>query len=271
MYSPIQQTLWEKFWGDGGNIENSPSFWWFETLTHAFSPYQFNPFNFNPLRDVLEKSVDFDKLHACRCTNLFISATNVRTGKARIFRNEEITLDVVLASACLPFLFQAVEIGDGSYWDGGYMGNPALHPLFYHVESPDIVIVHINPLFRHEIPKTAPDITDRINEISFNSSLLAELRSIAFVTKLLEEGWLKDEYRSKFKQILIHSIKTDEHLGELGLSSKFNCDWEFLTHLRDLGREAAAQWLGENFIHIGKRATVDLRSQYLGMGAQDGG
>ena len=270
LHSPVKLLPWERLWGNNP-VENSVSFWLFETWTHAFSPYQFNPFDFNPLRDVLSKSVDFEQIHRCKCTNLFINATNVRTGKLRVFRNEEITQEVILASACLPVLFQAVEVGNTYYWDGGYMGNPALFPLFYEADSRDIIVVHINPMFRYDIPTTAPDIADRINEISFNSSLLAEFRAIAFVTKLVDEGWLKDEHRSKFKQILVHSIKADEALDGLTIASKFNCDWDFLTDLRDKGRATAEQWLGENFIHLNKRSTVDVRAEYLGMGDQDGG
>ncbi|MGH8592431.1 MAG: patatin-like phospholipase family protein [Gammaproteobacteria bacterium] len=240
------------------------SFLLFETWTRLFSPYQFNPFNFNPLRQVLSESVDFEKLVMCKSTNLFINTTNARTGRVRVFRNEEITLDVVLASACLPFLFQAVEIDGEHYWDGGYTGNPPLHPLFYHTQSRDVVILHINPMYQESIPTQAPEIANRINEISFNSSLLKELRAIAFVNKLLEEGWLKDEYRSKLKHVLVHSIHADSALGDLTLASKFNCDWNFLTELRDRGRQTAEQWLDQNFEHIGERATVDLREEYLG-------
>jgi NTE family protein len=175
---------------------------------------------------------------------------------------------VVLASACLPFLFQAVEIEGAAYWDGGYMGNPALFPLFYHTDSRDIIILHINPVFVGTIPKTAVDINDRINQISFNSSLIKELRSIAFVTKMIEEGWLKEEYRSKLRHMLVHSIRADEALDGTGVASKFNSDWKFLTELRDRGRATAEQWLAENYIHLGKRGTVDLREEFLGGSSQ---
>ncbi len=268
MYSPMRQMPWEKFWGNGWNIDHSWAFLVFETATRMLSPYQFNPGNFNPLKDVLVKSVDFDKLVACRCTNLFISATNVRSGKPRVFRNHQITLDVVLASACLPYLFQAVEIDGEHYWDGGYMGNPALFPLFYHTEARDIIIIHINPMISDKLPKNAADITDRINEITFNSSLLKEMRAIAFVTKLLEDGWLKKEYCSKLKHVLVHSILADGVLSDLSVSSKFNCNWDFLTYLRDRGRETAAEWLERNYDDVGKRATVDLRKEFLGLGSQ---
>lgn len=264
MYSPIKLLPWE-MWQGNGNVDHSLSFWLFETMTRLWSPYQFNPFNINPLRNVLLEAVDFDELHACKCTTLFISATNVRTGKIKIFRNEEITPDVVLASACLPLLFQAVEIDGEHYWDGGFMGNPALFPLFYHVNSSDVIILHINPMIQDELPTDPVNIQDRLNEITFNSSLLKELRAVAFVTKLLDEGWLKEEYRSRLKHVLVHSIRADEALMDMSVSSKFNCDWRFLQGLRDKGRDLAARWLDENYRHIGVRSTVDLHNEYLGL------
>ncbi len=261
MFSPVRASGWDAALGLG--LEQSPSYILFETLTRTFSPYQFNPFNFNPLRDVLAKNVDIDAIHACNRVELFICATNVRTGQPRIFRNREVTLDAVLASACLPFLFQAVEIDGEHYWDGGYMGNPALYPLF-HNQSRDIVIVHINPIFRPQLPTTAPEIQNRLNEITFNSSLLRELRAIAFVTKLIEQDWLKDEHRDKLKHILVHSIRADEALADLTVASKFRTDWAFLCSLRDLGRAAAARWLERTYEHLGHHSTVDLKSEYLG-------
>ncbi len=266
LYSPIKSQPWDQLWSNGTG--RSLLFMAFEAWTKVLSPYQFNPFNFNPLREVLSRSVDFERLTACQCTNLFISATNVRTGRVRVFTNQEMSLDVVLASACLPFLFQAVEIQGAYYWDGGYMGNPALFPLFYHTESRDIVILHINPMYSDDLPTGAPEIQDRINEITFNSSLIKELRAISFVTKLLEEGWLKEEYRSRLRHMLVHSIRADDALAGLSVSSKFDSDWEFLTDLRDRGRETAAHWLAENFIHLGKRATVNLHEEFLGSSSQ---
>ncbi len=261
-FSPVRASQWESALGLG--LEQSPSYFLFETITRTFSPYQFNPFGFNPLRDVLAKSVDFEAVHACSCVELFICATNVRTGQPRIFRNREVTLEAVLASACLPFLFQAVEIGGEHYWDGGYMGNPALFPLIYHTASRDIVIVHINPILRPQLPTTAPEIQNRLNEITFNASLLKELRAIAFVTKLIEQKWVKDEYRDQLKHLLVHSIRADEALCDLTVASKFRTDWPFLCRLRDLGRDAAAQWLERTYDHLGHHSTVDLRSEYLG-------
>ncbi len=265
-YSPLALTPVEKMFGV--LPEQSWSYVAVESLTRTFSPYQLNPLNLNPLRDVLAACVDFEELKRCECSKLFLSATNIRTGNVRVFSTEEISIDAVLASACLPFLFQAIEIEGASYWDGGYMGNPSLFPLFYNTDSRDVVVVHINPIFCADIPKSAAEIADRVNEITFNSALLKEFRAIAFVTKLLEDGWIKDEYRAKLRHMLIHSIRADDALNTLGAASKANCDWRFLTDLRDRGRATAEQWLVENYIHLGKRATVDLVSEYLNPGRQ---
>ena len=234
-----------------------------DSLSHAISPYQFNPFNYNVLRDILVKQVDFDELKQCKSNNLFISATNVRTGKVRIFNNPELSVDVVMASSCLPNLFQAVKIEDEFYWDGGYMGNPSIFPLFYHGKTKDVIIVHINPMVRSKLPTNSNEIMNRINEITFNSSLLHEFRAIAFVNKLLEEGWVKDEYKHNLHHILVHSIRADEALHDFDVSSKFDTHWHFLTSLRDLGRIEAKKWLDTNFNHLGKKSTIDLRREFL--------
>jgi NTE family protein len=210
-------------------------------------------------------------LEKCQTTKLFLSTTNVRTGKVRVFRTEEITSDVVMASACLPMLFQAVKIGNDHFWDGGYMGNPALFPLFYHTQSRDLLVVHINPIEREELPTTAADIMNRLNEITFNSSLLKEMRAIAFVTKLIEEDWLQEEHKGKLKQLIMHSIRAEGVLSDLSVASKFNTDWHFLLYLRDLGRDEAGKWLKHNFASIGKRSTIDVRSEFLDLGTHHAG
>ncbi len=237
----------------------------FDTMTRTFSPYEFNPLNINPLHDLLTESVDFEGLRSHCSTKLFLSATNVRSGRVRVFESKDVSADVVMASACLPFLFQAVEIDGEHYWDGGYVGNPALFPFFYNCESRDVMIVHINPMARDEVPKTAPDILNRINEISFNSSLLDELRAINFVSRLIEQEWLKDEYKDRLRQILVHSVRADGVFADLPVSSKFDVSWSFLTTLRDRGRVEADRWLEANRDDIGHKSTVDLESQYLGL------
>jgi NTE family protein len=259
MISPLQPTLFERL-QHNHSLENSPAFVMFDLVSRLYSPYQFNPLNYNPLRQVLEQTVDFEMLRRQSAVKLFLSATNVRTGKVKVFGNDEVTADAVLASACLPFMFQAVSINGESYWDGGYMGNPAIFPLIYKCESRDIVILHINPIERMETPTTARDILNRINEISFNSSLMREMRAIAFVTKMIDDGIIEE---GRMKRMLIHAIEAQDFMRELGVSSKLNADWEFLTHLRDVGRERAERWLETNFDALNQRTSVDLRAAYL--------
>jgi NTE family protein len=261
-YSPVKQMPWEKMM-HGYNLDQAWASEMFKMVTHSFSPYQLNPMNFNPLREVLEACVDFEELDRSQKTKLFLSATNVRSGKVRVFHTHEITADVVLASACLPYLFQAVEIAGEYYWDGGYMGNPVLYPLFYHTDSRDVVIVHINPIERPGPPTMSNDIFNRINEITFNSSLIKELRSVFFVQKLIDQGWIKDEYKEQLKYVLIHSIRADTALSDLSVSSKFANDWAFLTMLRDRGRSYAAAWLEHHFDDLGVRSSVDLKKEFL--------
>jgi NTE family protein len=240
----------------------SPIFSLIDFVTRVLSPYQFNPANYNPLRDVVEQSIDFDVLRQPDCpVKLFLSATNVRTGKVKIFAGKEISASAVMASACLPTMFHAVEIDGEAYWDGGYMGNPALFPLIYNCKSTDIVTVHINPLLRKEIPRAAGDILNRINEISFNSSLMREMRAVSFVTKLITQNRIVD---GELKQVLIHSIADDEFMGALGPKSKFNAaDWDFLIFLRDQGRKCAGDWLAKNFVKLGVESSVDIDKMYL--------
>ncbi len=259
MFSPLQPTPMDRLFHNH-SLEMSPAFMMMDIMTRVFSPYEVNPFNHNPLRKALESSVDFEKLRADSPVRLFLSATNVRQGKVRVFKKDEITADAVLASACLPFMFQAVEIDGEPYWDGGYMGNPALFPLIYECDSRDIVVVHINPIMRSETPKTARDILNRINEISFNSSLMREMRAISFVTKMIDDETITD---NKMKRMLVHSIEAEDFMRKLGVSSKMNADWEFLTHLRDIGRECAEDWLERNYDDLGQQTTVDLAAKYL--------
>lgn len=236
----------------------------FRTLANSFSPYQFNPLNLNPLREVLVQQIDFERLHRQSKIKLFLTATNVRSGKGKVFGIEEkIAPEMVLASACLPQLFQAVEVNGEHYWDGGYMGNPVLYPLFYHTQSSDVIVVHVNPIAREALPMSARDIFNRVNEISFNSSLIKEFRAICFVQKLMEEGWIKDEFMGKLKYVLMHSIRADQALLDLPVNSKFNSDWSFLIQLRDRGRACAATWLEQHFDALGLRSSVDLKHEFL--------
>lgn len=237
--------------------------WMMESFTRTFSPYQFNPLNVNPLRDLLAACVDFEALQRCQEVKLFLCATNVRSGKARIFNNAAISIDAVMASACLPHMFQAVEIDGEHYWDGGYMGNPVLYPLFYETDTRDVVVVMVNQMWRDEVPTTSAEIEDRVSEISFNSSLMREMRAVEFVSRQLSEGWLKPEYAKRMRHVLIHLIRADADMGKLAAASKISTDWKFLTGLRDLGRASAGEWLQENHASLGKRSTVDLRREFL--------
>ena len=242
------------------SLDHSPMFQMADLMTRIFSPYQLNPFDFNPLKDILEKTIDFEKLRKHSPIKLHLCATNVETCKVRIFENEEITVDTILASACLPFMFKAVEIEGEYYWDGGYMGNPAIYPLIYSCGSHDVVIVHINPIVRKGVPTSAPEILNRLNEVSFNSSLMREMRAIAFVEKLIHDGKVKD---GDMKRMHIHSIRSDEAMSFHDASSKLNTNWNFLTHLRDEGRETAKEWLDKNYAKIGKESSVDIRKEFL--------
>ncbi len=235
----------------------------FETWARMLSPYQFNPWNFDPLRRVIERNVDFDALKRDGCLKLFVCATNVRSGKVKIFGNDELTSDAVLASACLPQLFKAVEIDGEAYWDGGYMGNPALYPLFYRTDSRDIVIVHVNPIRREDVPRTPEDIAIRVNEITFNSSLMREMRAIEFAARLVEQGWLKDEYADRLKRMYVHSIRDDAGMAEFGVASKLSPDRRLLDDLFARGHATSQAWLDQHFKDLGQRDSVNVRAEFL--------
>jgi NTE family protein len=257
---PLQPSPFDRMLGDH-TLNWSPVFSLMGFVTRVLSPYEFNPADYNPLRDVVEQSIDFDVLQRPDCpVKLFLSATNVRTGKMKVFAGKEIVASAVMASACLPTMFHAVEIDGEAYWDGGYMGNPALFPLIYNCKSTDIVIVHINPLFRKEVPRAAGDILNRINEISFNSSLMREMRAVSFVTRLVTEKRIVGE---ELPHVRIHSISDDEFMGALSSASKYNADWDFLIFLRDQGRKCAGDWLAKNFVKLGIESSVDIDSLYL--------
>jgi NTE family protein len=239
------------------------AFNWFDQLSRTFSPYQLNPLNFNPLKNILNEMIDFNELQSNKDIKLFICATNVRSGESKIFENHELSSDVLCASAALPNLFQAVEVNGEQYWDGGYMGNPSLWPLFYQATTPDILIVHVNPIYRPEIPKDAQAIENRVNEITFNSSLMKELRSIAFVQKLVRDDMLKPAYKKDYRDMLLHAIRSEEVMRDLNISSKFDTSWNFLVKLRDMGRRSAHEWIKHNYDKIGNEATIDIQKDYL--------
>jgi NTE family protein len=230
---------------------------WTDAIAQRFSPSEMNPLDINPLRDAIEALIDFDRVRACTDVEIFISATNVWTGKVAIFKRRELTADHLMASACLPTVFQAVEIDGVPYWDGGYMGNPALFPLFHETMTDDILLVQINPLERRQTPRTVSEIHDRLNEITFNGNLLRELRAVAFVKRLIEEGKLSpDEY----KNVHMHRIDASGELDEYDAASKRKAEWDLFVQLRDAGRRAAESWLAAHYGAIGVRGTLDVES-----------
>ncbi|GJE02269.1 patatin-like phospholipase family protein [Methylobacterium isbiliense] len=223
------------------------------------SPYSANPLNINPLKRALEETVDFAALRAADTAPLFISATNVWTGKIAVFEGRDLTPDHVMASACLPTVFQAVEIDGVPYWDGGYLGNPPLYPLYHGAETRDILLVQINPVERRETPRTPEAIRDRLNEITFNGNLLRELRAIDFVQGLIEDGALKPE---QYRPVRLHRIDGSGGLDDYGAATKLKPQWPFLQSLRDAGRAAGQAWLARHFDAVGRESTLDLRAMY---------
>lgn len=258
--SPLQHAPCQKFFGLW-NMDWSPGYIFFDVLTRLFSPYQTNPLNVNPLQEIVKKSVDFDRIRQCDAIKLFIAATSVTTGQAKIFGTSEITADAIMASACLPFMFQAVEIKDDYYWDGGYVGNPSIWPLTYHCESKDILIVEVNPIIRREKPAEAKDIINRLNEISFNTSLIAEMRAVNFVNRLIDDNHLANN--GKYSKINIHLISSAGQMSKMNASSKLNTSWEFLSYLHELGREQASIWIRESFDTVGVDSSVDIEEVFL--------
>ena len=243
-------------------LEGTPVQAWIGTLSHYFSPYDVNPLNINPLKELIERFVDFDKLRAFEDLQLFISATNVQTGRVHVFPREKITSDAVMASACLPSLFRAVEIDGVPYWDGGYLGNPVIFPFFHTTATEDVLVVQINPLVRRAAPMSSSEIMNRINEITFNSPLLSEYRAIEFVARLIDQGRLRHGTGpGQFRRINVHRIVLDRFGTHFDAFSKFSTDYDFFDMLRTSGKRAARRFLDEHFDDIGLKSTVDLRAE----------
>ncbi len=234
-------------------LDTSPVFLTLDLMARIFSPYDLNPHGANPLRDILERSIDFRHL-AEAPVKLFVTATNVHSGKGRVFRNSELTAEVLLASACLPTLFQAVEIDGEPYWDGGYAGNPTITPLIRECVSTDTIIVQVNPVHRTGTPRSARDIVNRLNEVSFNATLLKELRMMALLREVADPGTSEG---ARWAKMRVHRIDS-EKMAELGYSSKLNAEWEFLCMLRNEGRRAAEAFLIAHGDDLGRRSTLDL-------------
>jgi len=218
--------------------------WWGDTIARTWSPYQLNPLNLNPLRDMLAQTIDFDDVRRCDKLQLFIAATHVKTGRLRIFRQAELTANVVLASACLPLLFQVVEIDGEAHWDGGFAGNESLLPLITESPAGNLLLMQINPQLRETVPTSARDILDRMNEVTFNTSLLKEMRSIALMQRLIQAQGRPGHHcrEPAFRRVAalrVHRMDGGEALAALGASSKTDTRWRFLSHRHGLGREAA--------------------------------
>src|SRR5579884_3326674 len=243
-------------------LEGTPVQAWFNAISRYFSPYDVNPLNINPLKDLIEHFVDFDALRANAALQIFISATNVQTGRVRVFPREKITADAVMASACLPHLFRAVEIDGVPYWDGGYLGNPVIFPFFRTTSTEDVLVVQINPLVRQATPMSSSEIMNRINEITFNSSLLGEYRAIDFVARLIDQGKLpRGTGPGQYRRINVHRIVLDRFGTHLDARSKLSTDYDFFEMLRVSGKRAARRFLDEHFDDIGVRSSVDLQAE----------
>jgi NTE family protein len=258
-FSPLQPTWLDKVLKPG-SLDTSPGWLFYDAVSRVMSPYQLNPTNYNPLRDVLASVVECERIHSQDTVKLYICASNVMTGKIKVFDRTDVSIEAVMASACLPFMFQAVEIDGEHYWDGGYMGNPPIYPLIYNCDSRDVLIVQLNPIKIPELPTTAQAILDRINTLSFNSSLMREMRAIAFVTRLVDGGF---DDGGRLKRMLIHTVDAEEVVSRLGVSSKLNADWDFLIQLRDLGRERADRFLNDHFDKIGRESSTKLEDKFL--------
>ncbi len=256
--SPLRRTVFDVARG-GWSLDNSPSYIMFDLISRLASPYDLNPFKLNPLRDLVMEVIDFERVRSC-AVQLFISATNVETGRTQVFNHKELTADHIMASACLPHIFRAVEIDGVPYWDGGYMGNPPLWPLFDHSPADDVIIVQINPFTRAGVPTSARDILNRLNEITFNASLLRELRAVDFVTRLLDQGRLEG---TGYRRVHAHMIEDEETLSSLGASSKMNAEHAFIEMLFEKGRAVTDAWLLEHFDDVGERSSLNIRRLFM--------
>lgn len=260
--SPIRRTPLDRLHGNW-NLDDSPGALWADLVQRTLSPWQRNPLKFDPLRDLLARHFDEKAVRACHQIKAFIAATNVQTGKVRIFSRDELSIDALLASACLPNVHDAVVIDGVPYWDGGFRGNPPIWPFIYHCDSRDVVVVEVDPPERPGIPTSNAEIADRLNEITFGGALMAEMRAIAFVQELIAQDVVTGDFGKRLKNVLVHSIADPASLAPLGAVSKFNIQPDFLEHLFDLGRKAATSWLASTFHSVGTTSSLDIRARFL--------
>jgi NTE family protein len=243
-----------------GSLDFSPAWIMMEALSRMLSPYQMNPANYHPLRDILSKQIDFDKLSQSDQVKLFVCASNVLTNRLRVFEHSDLSVDVVLASACIPSVFQAIEINGEHFWDGGYMGNPPIFPIIYNCTSTDVILIMVNPIEIKQVPQTPQAILDRINTLSFNSSLMREMRAINFVNHLVERGF---DDGGRLKKMLIHCIDAEDEMSDLGVSSKLNAGWGFLLWLFELGRKRGDVFLREHFDQLGNESSTSIEQRFI--------
>ncbi len=263
-WGSIGQNISNAMWS-GLPKELAPSSWVSDAWSKLASPYQSNPLDINPLQSMLRKEIDFAGIAQLESSRVFVSATEVTTGKAEVFSGTRLCAETVMASACLPLMFQAVEIDGKAYWDGGYSGNPALTPLINTCASADIVLVQINPIVRKEVPKTPHDIVDRINELTFNASLLAQMRSIELINRLLADGHLQHmpQRSVAYKPVRMHRVDGGAALDQYPASSKSSVDGVLINKLFELGQDSGTAWLSRNYAALGQQSTVNLQRDYL--------
>jgi NTE family protein len=242
---------------------NSPGFLMFDFLSRMFSPYELNPLNVDPLKEVIVKTFDFDFLRQQKECQIFLCATHVFSGRLKVFKTHEMKPECMLASACLPSIHSAVLVDGEYYWDGGFIGNPVFFPLIYDCESPDIILIQLNPTIRNKLPTSSREIGDRLNEISNNATVVREMRSIAFLQELMDKGIIKE---GAMKRVHMHLIADEACFQELGWSSKLNTEHEFLYHLFNKGRLAGQKWISKNFDNIGVKTTAPMKDHFIGDG-----
>ncbi len=239
--------------------------------TDYLSPEQMNPFDLNPLRDIVAAQIDFERLRVHCPVKLFIAATHANSGKLRLFQNRELSVEALLASACLPNIHRTVTIAGEPYWDGGYSANPAVFPLFYDCAAADILLVLLAPLHFGETPDSATDIRARLRELGFSATFLREMRMFAHLRERVGESrlpaWLQawipiGQLEQRVRQVRFHAVSADAVLGELPAETKLAASLPFFQRLRDDGREHARAWLAANRAAVGRRSTLDLAKVY---------
>lgn len=256
--SPLQPTLLDQL-SSSGNMDFNPFYHFLRQLTFLFTPEQLNPYNLNLLRHILNHCIDFEVFQGSNETKLFLSATNAKTSRIKVFSNNEITVDSVLASSCIPSMFKPVEIDGEYYWDGGYLGNPVLFPLFDHTDCNDVLIVQIDPTHYPDLPHTASEILDRATTMSFNSNLIREMRAVHFINKMVDTELYTHR---KVKKINLHRIHTGDITSSLNSSSKANTSMQFLSYLHDCGYQLTDKWILENLDSVGQKSTFNIEDVF---------